>query len=100
MIGHARSNKRSSPWFSDLWPLSLPSFSAAWSRWRDVLHLPANYAHINELTEWYVVSRSAVYRVISDAKKPRELTGDELIDGDAVQTGFADTETRITETSP
>jgi hypothetical protein len=40
-------------------------------RWRDVLHLPVNYPRINELTEWYVVSRSAAYRVIFDTEKPR-----------------------------
>ena len=50
-------------------------------RWRELFHLPANYPRINELTEWYVVDRSAAYRVSIDAKKPHELTGEDLIEG-------------------
>ncbi len=50
-------------------------------RWRDVLRLPANYPRINELTEWYVVERSARYLVAVDAGEPREYTGEELIAG-------------------
>jgi hypothetical protein len=50
-------------------------------RWREALRLPVNYPRINELTEWYVVSGSAAYRVILNAGKPRGLAGQELIDG-------------------
>jgi len=50
-------------------------------RWDAVLHLPANYPRINELTEWYVVSPSARYIVIRDDREACELPGESLIEG-------------------
>ena len=64
------------------------------ARSREVFHLPLNYPRINELPEWYVVSRSADYEVTFGDEKPRVVSGAALIDG--LPVGLqADSEVRI-----
>ena len=51
------------------------------ARSREVLHLPLNYPRINELPEYYAVSRSADYRVAVEGGAPQTVSGAVLIEG-------------------
>ena len=57
------------------------------ARSREVLHLPLNYPRINELPEYYVVSRSADYRVAVDGGAPKTVSGAVLLEGLPVKLG-------------
>jgi hypothetical protein len=52
-----------------------------YARSREDLHLPVNYPRINELTEWYVVSRSERYEVSRDGQASVEFSGTDLVAG-------------------